>query len=297
METMPNSRVISRDSARMIEIAAKREAEIISILYPILRRQQSAALTSVVDRTMIYVLQRIPEHDNDFEEPTCGHLLCNDDIKARPGEYRLSFESRAKFDASDNLPFKPATKLAELSKMRRQDYQKSRGLGQSGEEWICLRCAEAIHARGDGSEGLVLSNFTVLPEHRHIPHHPERCRLSSAQSYGLNLWLALARYQKFVDDRENAGVLERLNGSRRPFVIFPKGLYSHNTAPALYDDLAVFEARGRASYGRIAEVPWQNIQYRNLSDAMVMVDEHAAMVEQLSSKGKLLYTGLIYNRH
>lgn len=164
---------------------------------------------------------------------------------------------------------------------------------------MCLRCAEAIHACGDGSEGLVLSNFTVLPEHRHIAHHPDKCRLSSAEAYGLNLWLALARYHKFVDSSDNAGVLERLNGARGPFVIFPRGLYLHKSAPALYDDLVIYETRGRSSDGRIAEVPWQNIQYRNLSDAMVMVmvDEHAVMVEQSSRKGELLYAGLIYYRH
>lgn len=239
---------------------------------------------------MVYILQRIPTYDDVFEEPTCGHLLCNDQIKARPGEYRLSYEQKTDIEASDKLPYKPAMKLDKLKKMKKQDYQKLRGMGLSGAAWMCLRCAEAIHACGDGSEGLVLSNFMILPEHRCIPSRPTKCRLSSAQAIGLNLWLALARYQRFVDDPENAGVLERLNGARRPFVVFPRGLYLHRTAPALYDDLMIFETRGRASNSRIAEVPRQDIQYRNLSDAMVMVDEHADAVEQLPGEGEIQYS-------
>lgn len=183
------------------------------------------------------------------------------------------------------------TDLQRYSKRERQRYQ-GRGLG--GEEWLCLECAERLYGRED--EGVEfdpadqvphpLSRARIFAEKRLFRRWQSTYNVRSAYIYGVNLWVALARYHWYTTDPQNIAQLDQLNNSRRPYVIFPDGLFIHPEAPALFTDLATLNARGRNRNGRIQEVAWEDIQYQKLSVAMDIMADLGVEVGRLEYLGK-----------
>ena len=91
------------------------------------------------------------------------------------------------------------------------------------------------------------------------------------------------RYILYLADPANAGVKERLDDGVACEKAFPRNVYRALTGQALYRSTEALEYRGRASNGHIAELTWDQVVSRDLSEALAMSEELVAAVEKGSN--------------
>lgn len=168
------------------------------------------------------------------------------------------------------------------------------GYGKGGEIWICLSCFEGVldgslyrRLFGDGTatdptrlHPLIQWLNYIVPETRSVPAFPGAFTLNSPQRHTVYLWIAV--HQRIVYLCENPNVKNLLKDGVYVEKAFPSDVFPGlNGAKTLYPDEATRDFRGYTSNGKIAELKWDQVLERKLSDSLAMSDE---LVEFLESE-------------
>lgn len=150
------------------------------------------------------MLQEIPATPGSEAPTTCRGAYClYPNAIMRPGSHRVSVEKRATTDPKQySLPYEP---IASLSKVRQtpRGPRGQYGLGQNGQEWICVSCFESMlvvyrnRMRRDNPGMTFLPGhpiyevvYYILAEEREIVGRLGRLSLCSTKHHGLELWKA-----------------------------------------------------------------------------------------------------------
>lgn len=238
------------------------------------------------------ILQKIAADDYECPPTTCycDHL-CDHKGQPGPGVYRFSLEPvQYALDATRPIGYRGLDTLKRV--LASPAYNRMTGYGLGGEVWLCLTCAEGIwdnkfwrEVCGDTKapnavHELIQISECIVPEIRSIPGLPGRFNLTSPQRHTLELWIAVHRRAVFVCDPANSAAKKLLDEGADVREVFPSEFFSDDSGQAIYRDAETRDFRGRASNDQIAELMWDQVFCKKLSESMELSDQLVARVER-----------------
>ena len=234
------------------------------------------------------VTQKMPDVVGEaLPQTTCHYdFHCDHRGRPKPGTYRFSVERREKaMSVTHPIGFRGEQCLSEVLKS-----PTLMGYGKRGEIWICLTCYEGVlddklHRKvfgGTEPTGLhqliQWMNF-IMPEIRSVPGFPGILTLTSPQRHTVYLWVAV--HQRIVYLSEDPDVQKLLDDGVSPEKAYPSDLFpALNGDEALYLDVETRDFKGYTRSQRIAELRWEQVLERKLSDSLAISDQ---LVESLEN--------------
>ena len=191
--------------------------------------------------------------------------------------FRISIEKPENRDHRTNtLRYKPAYPIQEVCESSRRPDASKRGIGATGERWICLGCLESVAKEAD-QVLFPRPDFPELPWHsirslaeyifadlRSIPDFPGKFTLSSPYHYGLEKWKVAHRYI----DKDRPEDLDVPSS-----VKVPGTLVLGADGKSLYLDKETRDMRGFTDDGIIAEISADDCLGATLLEILLKVQE------------------------
>lgn len=224
------------------------------------------------------MLQRNPFDLGRIPRTTCRLVECAEPDKIfMRSSFRLSLERSDRARPPNILGYRAVAALSQVKRSARGANRGKRGLGATGEEWWCLRCAESMlkavrhyefEVNPPTSEppahALMQWAQWIIPEERVIPAYPNTFHLEDPYKYALEKWKAVILYNSQQDGADFEPHLP-------PHSSRPDQLYTGTDDRSLYLTQETRDMRGLTDGGDEAEISAVDCQDVSLSEVFKRV--------------------------